>query len=198
MAAALSNRSLMRALAVILVAAVAVAGAAALRDTSDVAPSAGYRQPTTEADAAVRRLTAAPRSVARVTVDAAGGGLIRADQIAVAGRRRPATVRAEAHGIRCPDGTHLPLLNGVENAPAIIRAPEHGPLPPVVAIVVDVAGFDWYEHADGSMTTCRPQFVTDADGHRAIQVITVHSAGATANDAVAELPPEPTAPQTGR
>ncbi len=58
-------------------------------------------------------------------------------------------------GLRCPDGSFLPLLNGVPHASPIHRSPHDGPLPPVVARRTDADGDDWYEHADGSLTTTR-------------------------------------------
>ncbi|MEM7201440.1 MAG: hypothetical protein AAF628_14310 [Planctomycetota bacterium] len=58
-------------------------------------------------------------------------------------------------GIRCPDGSFLPLLNGVPYAPQINRDPRWGPVPPVVAKRTDSGGYEWYEHADGSITTVR-------------------------------------------
>ena len=57
-------------------------------------------------------------------------------------------------GIPCPDGTFLPFLNGMTAAPALQRDPAYGPVPPIVAIVVDADGIEWWEHADGSTTTC--------------------------------------------
>lgn len=67
-------------------------------------------------------------------------------------------------GIPLPDGSFLPFLNGMTFAPPIDRHPSHGPLPPVVARVVDAEGFEWWEHADGSMTTSRYQEVRLQDG----------------------------------
>jgi hypothetical protein len=58
-------------------------------------------------------------------------------------------------GLRCPDGTFLPLLNGVPEAYPLKRAARFGPMPPVVAKVTDSGGYEWYEHADGSLTTTR-------------------------------------------
>ena len=55
-------------------------------------------------------------------------------------------------GIRCPDGSYLPLLNGVPYAPPLLR---DGAMPKVVAKVVDHAGCEWWKHADGSLTTTR-------------------------------------------
>ncbi len=63
-------------------------------------------------------------------------------------------------GIFLPDGTVLPYLNGMTWAPAVQRGPQFGPFPPVVALVVDYEGFEWWEHADGSTTTTRYKEVT--------------------------------------
>jgi len=78
-------------------------------------------------------------------------------------------------GVRCPDGSYLPLLNGVPAAPPIRRSARLGPVPPVVAKIVDETGVEWYEHADGSVTTTRFREVI-ADGVRVPNVETVHSA----------------------
>ncbi len=68
-------------------------------------------------------------------------------------------------GVLCPDGTFLPLLNGVPNAPgSVSRGAEDGPLPPVVAKRTDADGGEWYEHADGSLTTTRWRTSTGPDG----------------------------------
>jgi hypothetical protein len=120
----------------------------------------------------------------RVALDEATGALVRTDLRAAAGARREARVAPSARGLRCPDGSFLPLLNGVDAAPPILRAPEHGPLPPVVAIRIDDAGFEWYEHADGSTTTCRPQRLVDRFGNGSIQVITLHNAGLPADGSI--------------
>ncbi|MBK8975631.1 MAG: hypothetical protein IPM29_06870 [Planctomycetes bacterium] len=117
----------------------------------------------------------APDRIA-IEVDPTDGRLIRADNRWRAGERRSVTVAPVDAGIRCPDGTCLPLLNGVDSAPAMIRAEEAGPLAPVVAIVTDADGWDWYVHADDSLTTSRPQLVDDQSGQRQLQVVTLHHA----------------------
>ena len=48
-------------------------------------------------------------------------------------------------------------------------------MPPVVAMIVDDQGTEWYEHADGSATTTRFREVI-ADGVRLPNVETVHNA----------------------
>jgi hypothetical protein len=64
------------------------------------------------------------------------------------------------NGIPCPDGSFLPFLNGMTWAPTVHRDLAYGPMPPVVAIQVDDAGIEWWEHADGSTTTCHYHEVT--------------------------------------
>lgn len=101
--------------------------------------------------------------------------------------------------IPCPDGSRLPSLNGVLDPPAIQRAPEHGPLPPVIATRRDAAGNEWYEHADGSMTTTRMQAVFDARGRAAVQAITIHTTDLPADGSIRAMPhaprPSPTQPE---
>lgn len=76
------------------------------------------------------------------------------------GTRIPLRVEAgTGDGIRLPDGTTLPYLNGMTWAPPVQRSRELGPVAPVVGILVDADGFEWYEHADGSVTTCLYQQV---------------------------------------
>ncbi len=78
-------------------------------------------------------------------------------------------------GVRCPDGSYLPLLNGVPYAGAISRARAAGPLPPVVAKTADQHGVEWYVHADGSRTTT--QWATiDVEGQPRREVLTQHVA----------------------
>lgn len=127
-----------------------------------------------------------------VVVDEQRGALIRADGLGRAGSRTPRSIAAtpDGGGLRCPDGRFLPLLNGVDAAPTLLRAPEQGPLPPVVAVLVDADGWDWYEHADGSITTTRPQYVTDGQGRRTVQVVTVHNAPGSGDLGPAEIPPD--------
>lgn len=163
--------------------AVLVCGGTAFWITRDPAPArldpveppsqqAPYAQPRTRG----AEVAADPTAGVVVDVDPATGNLVRRDNLHAAGSRRAVTIDPVPEGIRCPDGTCLPLLNGVAAAPAILRSPERGPLPPVVAIVVDRDGWDWYEHADGSMTTCRPHVLIGADGQRIPRVVTVHNA----------------------
>ncbi len=76
-------------------------------------------------------------------------------------------------GIRCPDGTFLPLLNGVPVAGPISRSRMLGPLPPVVAKMCDPNGIEWYVHADGSRTTTKWSRAI-VHGEPKQQVVTLH------------------------
>ncbi len=78
-------------------------------------------------------------------------------------------------GIPCPDGSFLPFLNGMTWAPPLQRDPGLGPVPPVVAIQVDDAGIEWWEHADGSVTTCHYHEIT-ALGQKYFDPVTRHGA----------------------
>lgn len=137
-----------------------------------------------------------PPPAAAVTIEWHEGRLRRRDRTADAGRRTSLRVAPVAVGIRCPDGQSLPLLNGVASAPGLIREAERGALPPVVALVVDADGFEWYEHADGSLTTSRPQRITDQAGRATIQVVTLHVSHLPADAFVA--PDAPPAQRTER
>ena len=66
-------------------------------------------------------------------------------------------------GIRCPDGTFLPLLNGVKSAPPIMRKASLGPVPPIVGKIVDSSGCEWWLHEDDSVTTTRPIMMEKLD-----------------------------------
>ncbi len=70
------------------------------------------------------------------------------------------------HGIPMPDGTFLPLLNGMTQAPPINREKRFGDPGPIVAKTVDSAGFEWWIHADGSTTTSKYKEVVLQDGTR--------------------------------
>ncbi len=107
------------------------------------------------------------------------------------GLRLPAGLTS---GLRCPDGSFLPLLNGVPEAAPIQRLARYGPLPPVVAKRTDAGGDEWYEHADGSLTTTRWVEVT-ALGVTTRDVETTHCTPNDQTAAVSLAPaPRPTAP----
>ena len=139
-----------------------------------------------------------PHHAPVVDIDWHAPQLRRRDRLTDAGQRSPMRVEMGAHGIRCPDGRCLPLLNGVASAPAMIREPERGPLPAVIALVVDADGWEWYEHADGSMTTSRPQRTKDQLGREAVQTVTLHVATLPADALVAPPTTSPSQPPLHR
>jgi hypothetical protein len=59
---------------------------------------------------------------------------------------------AAAPAIRYPDGSTMPLLNGVHDPVAIAWPPGY-PFAKVVETVTDDEHRQWYRHADGSWTT---------------------------------------------
>ena len=61
-----------------------------------------------------------------------------------------------------PDGTWLPVLNGVENAPPYPGFNRGYPYAPVTQIVTDDKGTQWYVHADGSRSS--PQNMKYGEG----------------------------------
>ena len=63
-------------------------------------------------------------------------------------------------GIPLPGGGFLPFLNGMTYSPQLHRDPRFGPVPPVTAKLVDADGFEWWMHADGSVTTSIYQQIT--------------------------------------
>jgi hypothetical protein len=80
---------------------------------------------------------------------------------ALAPGRYPMSVPFSNQGIPCGDGRYLPLLNGMDSAPPIQG--NLGPVQPIVAKIIDAAGTEWWEHADGSVTTSRWEHVTVLD-----------------------------------
>ena len=78
-------------------------------------------------------------------------------------------------GIPVGNGTYLPLLNGVPSAPVISRDESAGPVPPVIAKIVDHEGTEFWEHSDGSTTTSR-WVDTWNNGVKLRQVLTDHAA----------------------
>jgi hypothetical protein len=59
-----------------------------------------------------------------------------------------------------PDGSSWPLLNGVK-VPVAITWPQGRPFAPVVGKIRDATGVEFYQHADGSMSTTRMMFRQD-------------------------------------
>ena len=51
-----------------------------------------------------------------------------------------------------PDGSWLPLLNGIETAPGPCPWPKEIPYAPVTGILKGEGGILWFGHADGSMS----------------------------------------------
>ncbi len=80
------------------------------------------------------------------------------------------------HGIPMPDGSFLPLLNGMTQAPPINRSSSLGDPGPIVAKTVDSAGFEWWIHADGSTTTSKYKEVVLQDGTRYWDPASLHTA----------------------
>ena len=60
--------------------------------------------------------------------------------------------RVGVDGLRLPDGSMMPALNGVV-APPPLRWPVDRAWSPIRRRFVDRRGTEWYEHADGSFTT---------------------------------------------
>mgnify|MGYP006921591956 CR=1 FL=1 len=61
-----------------------------------------------------------------------------------------------------PDGTWLPVLNGVDNPPPYPGFSRGYPYAPVTQIVTDDKGVQWYIHADGSRSS--PQNMEYSEG----------------------------------
>jgi hypothetical protein len=64
----------------------------------------------------------------------------------------PSTDTSRAGGLRLPDGTSLPPLNGAIDPPPMVWS-DDTPFSPVVGVQHDPGGCDWYVHADGSRST---------------------------------------------
>ncbi len=77
-------------------------------------------------------------------------------------RTRPPAVGA----VLFPDGTWLPILNGVKDAPPYPGFSKGYPYAPVVQIVTDNEGMQWYIHADG--TRSAPQNMPYGEGGKSL------------------------------
>ena len=88
----------------------------------------------------------------------------------------PFTLPKVKSGILCPDGSYLPLLNGVPYAPGISREAWLGPPGPVVGKKVDQDGIEWWIHQDGSSTTTRFKDTFDGSGKLIPNIETMHAA----------------------
>ena|SRR5580765_3469108 len=86
--------------------------------------------------------------------------------------RAAAAPAAPAPAIRYPDGSTMPLLNGVRDPVAIAWPPGH-PFAQVVETVTDDQQRQWYRHADGSWTTT---VVDEHDPTRGIGLVYTPSA----------------------
>lgn len=164
-------------------AVLAVGLGIALHNLRDVdADDRTLPQPTASSDArsgavvpvALRRSTE-PQGL-HIEARFVDGRLVRADNLDAAGTRRHCSISPSSEGIEFPDGTKLPLLNGLSEAPPL--APRHGAvrLAPVVAVVVDADGWEWYEHADGARTTSRLQAVHANGVVAEIRAVSLHQA----------------------
>jgi hypothetical protein len=99
---------------------------------------------------------------------------------AVAPAAAPAPVPASAHAapapaaaaMHYPDGSTMPLLNGVRD-PVTIAWPPGYPFAKVVETVTDDQHRQWYRHADGSWTTT---IVDEHDSKRGIGLVYTPSA----------------------
>ncbi len=101
--------------------------------------------------------------------------------------------------VRFPDGTWLPALNGAMGAPAVVW-PKDVPFAPVVKIVRDAQGVDWWSHADGSWSTSIMSETTRR-GVKQIEPITRHylPMPTAPTEPTVEIPPEkPTEKPIGR
>lgn len=95
------------------------------------------------------------------------------------GRRTPLRLPRVQSGIAMGDGTFVPPLNGVQVAdgiPPVRRNPRLPSAGPIVAKIVDPSGQEWWEHADGSQTSCSFASVTTRDGVTRQIVSTQHGA----------------------
>jgi hypothetical protein len=107
--------------------------------------------------------------------------------------RYPMKVPFSDSGARTPQGTYVPLLNGVPHAPPMQRNSKLGPVPPIDSKIIDHTGLEWWEHADHSTTTTRWTEIKTYDpktGQTTVQrqVETVH--GAFVPEGFANPPPQ--------
>lgn len=107
---------------------------------------------TADADSVAWR-PASPRQDARFTDEDTSPNVL--SPLDPGTRFQLTAVPSSAVGIPLAGGVCLPALNGVPKSGPIDRPAAHGAIPPVVGVVVDEARFEWYEHADGSLTTSR-------------------------------------------
>lgn len=95
------------------------------------------------------------------------------------GSRTPMRLPRVQAGIAMGDGTFVPPLNGVrveDVIPPVRRNRRLPPPGPIVAKIVDRSGQEWWEHEDGSQTSCSFASVTTRDGVTRQIVSTQHGA----------------------
>lgn len=154
----------------LVIAAGGIAGVVILSQERPEVPPAkgGAQQPAASGnESSSAAPVQAPSAAANESSTSAAPAVLHSDgknrRSPLAPGRYPMEVPFTDKGIDCGGGRFLPLLNGMETAPALNREPNLGPVPPVVAKIVDDTGIEWYEHADGSATTTRWQHVSARD-----------------------------------
>jgi hypothetical protein len=93
------------------------------------------------------------------------------------GSRIPMRVPFVAQGIEVGPGLFVPALNGVkveDKIPAIGRDPRMPPPGPVVAKIISGDGQEYWEHEDGSYTSCTYSKIRKPDGTEQEIVATQH------------------------
>lgn len=105
----------------------------------------------------------------------------------------PGFVPRAAGGMRCPDGTFLPPLNGVtvdDAIPPIQRERFMPPIGPIVGRYVDDGGDAWWITADGSAFTTRWVTVR-GEGGRVVRMVRLDQSDALAGGDAALARPLP-------
>ncbi len=159
----------MRTVVVIVVALTAVA---VLWPGEVVAPGRGARA-AAPAEASAAASAAASVRAAGLPAGADFGRLI--EPPGAPGRLVRMRVPRARSGIRCPDGTFLPPLNGVSPSdpiPPIEREPFMPPIGEIVGRYTDDEGYEWWITEDGSAFTTRWVALTTQDGapHRMVRL----------------------------
>jgi hypothetical protein len=116
---------------------------------------------------ALRGVSEPARAAARAATSSRVEPVLRAAEPAPGFVRMP--VPRATGGIRCPDGTFLPPLNGVsadDPIPPIQREPYMPQIGPILGRYTDDGGTDWWVTADGSAFTTRWQEIERGDGSR--------------------------------
>jgi hypothetical protein len=142
------------------------AGAVLLSLPETVSPAKTTAQPETEVPASTMTGVALPKTHRKYPPSS----------------RIPMRVPYVGEGIEVGPGQFLPPLNGVkveDGIPAIRRDPRLPPPGPVVAKVVGPDGQEYWEHEDGSYTSCTYSQIQTADGSTKEIVATQHGAVAS-------------------